>query len=235
MRKPHVEGKSLIRRISFVGTFSGAVKRLPAFDKTRHIVPKFASDRAQAFLAKLCQDELEEWGEELFSNVRQAMEYRRKDVSLNCESGVARLEAKDFVLQRSYTLDGDSPDTYLVETELLDVGGSDLLHYGPFNDCVGPLFDQMRCFFGSELSVEGLIDGVEDAEGSGLLAEYPSTCEYCDIRLVDCNAVFRFDSASLEIRFSTFGNPGQLADAYARVAAAFEAEEALSRLIQLPR
>lgn len=235
MAEEQVEEKSMIRRISFVGEFSGIVKRLPAFDKTRHVVPKFASDRAQMFLAKLCQEELEEWGEAIFANARHAMQYRRKDLSLTCESGLARLEAKDFVIQRSYTLMEDSPDSYLVETELLDVGGSELLSFGPFNDCIGPLFDRMRCFFRRELSVEGLIDGVEDAEGTGLVAHYPSSCEHCDVRLSGCDAVFRFDCSSLEIRFTTFGTPSQLAEAYARVAEAFERDEELSRLIPLPR
>ncbi|MCH6257992.1 hypothetical protein MLD52_15640 [Puniceicoccaceae bacterium K14] len=225
----------MIRKISFVGEFSGQVKRLPGFDKSFHTVPKFASDRAQQFLAKICHGELEEWGESIFADTRAAMEYRRKDISLDCEAGLARLEAKDFILQRCYTLIEDTPSSYLVETELLDLGSSELLMYEPFNNCIGPLFDRMRCRFSTRLSVEGLIDGVEDSDDSGLVADYPSDCEHCDVRLANCDAVFHFDSASLEVRFATFGTPAQLAQAYQQVADAFSSNEELAQLLPLPK
>ena len=62
-----VADKRLISQLTLVGEHQGMVKRFDGFDKSRHTVPKFASDRAQQFLARLAEPELVEWSESLFS------------------------------------------------------------------------------------------------------------------------------------------------------------------------
>lgn len=211
-RKGAAQG--IVRQLTLFGDYEGLVKRFGGFDKARHTVPKFASDRAQLFLARLAEPELTEWGEERFAAYREAMNYRRKDISLVVEAGVARIESKDFILERRYLLNEDSPESYSAETELLEASSLDLLESEPFNEATGPVFERLRCHFKREVSVESLIDGIEDSEKRELSIDYPSTCEYCDTRLEGLNAVFRFDSASLEIRFPSYGVPKQLMDAF---------------------
>ena len=210
--------KNLIDCLTLVGRQEGMVKRMDDFDKSRHTVPRFASDRAQLFLAKLAEPELVEWGEELFAGFREAMVYRRKDISLAVDNGVARIESKDFVLERRYSLQEDSPDSYDIETELMNASGADLLEHEAFNQAVGSSFERMRCVFRREVLVEDLVDGIEDAEAGGVTVTYPSTCEYCDVRIEGQEAIFRFDSATLEIRYPSFGMPRQLIAAYRAMA-----------------
>ena len=120
-------GKELIARVSFFGREEGPVKRFPDFDKSRHTAPKFASDRAQQFLARLAEPELNEWGEERFSAFRESMRYRRKEIALVVEGGTGRIESKDFTIEKRYSLVEGSPDRYLAETELLEASSSSLL------------------------------------------------------------------------------------------------------------
>ncbi len=207
-------GKDLITRISFVGMEEGQVKRFPDFDKRLHTAPKFASDRAQQFLGRLAGPDLNEWGEELFAAFREAMGYRRKEIAFVSEGGTGRVESKDFTVERRYSLIEDRPDCYSVETELLEIGSANLLEDASFNGAMGPLFECMRCLFSKSVSVEGIIDGLEEASDRGLSIEYPSSCEYCDARIENMNAIFRFDAVSLEIRFPGFGTPGQLVESY---------------------
>jgi len=211
-RKGAVQG--IVRQLTLFGEHEGLVKRFDAFDKARHTVPKFASDRAQLFLARLAESELAEWGEERFGAYREAMNYRRKDIAVVVEAGRARIESKDFTIERRYLLNEDSPDRYRVETELLEASSLGLLEDEPFNEATGPVFERLRCHFKREVSVESLIDGIEDSEEQELSVDYPSTCEHCEAKFEGLNAVFRFDSASLEIRFPSFGVPKQLIDAF---------------------
>ncbi len=224
---------NLIRHLTLVGEQEGVVKRLDGFDKSRHTVPRFASDRAQQFLARLAEPELVEWGEELFAAYREAMEYRRKDITLSVENGVARIASKDFALERRYSLIEDSPDSYRFETELMDASGLELLEHEPFNQSTGSLFERMRCVFKREISVEDVVDGIEDAKESDLSVDYPSTCESCDVRIAGQNAVFRFDAATLEIRYPSFGMPRQLIEAYRAMANALASVDVVGDLVRI--
>jgi len=223
----------LIRNLSFVGQFEGLVKRMDGFDKSRHTPPKFASDRAQQFLARLAEPELTEWGEELFTAFREGMGYRRKDISLSIENGSARIEAKDFTLERRYELFHDEPDSYWVETELREAVSSDFLEEGGFNESVGPQFERLRCVFQRETRVEDVIDGIEEAEGSMVSVDYPSTCEHCEARIEGLDAIFRFDAATLEVRFPSFGMPRQLIGAYRAMSDALADVEVMRDLLAL--
>jgi len=227
-------GKRLIARVSFLGKEEGQVKRFPDFVKSRHTVPKLASDRAQQFLARLAEPELREWGEERFSAFRDAMGYRRREIAFLVEGGTGRIESKDFTIEKRYSLIEDSPDCYLAETELLGAGGLDLLENASFNGAVGPLFESMRCLFSKSVSVEGIIDGLEEKRLEDLSVDYPSTCSHCNVRIENMNAMFRFDAISLEIGFPGFGTPKQLIDSYRTlvdsVGDAWPIEEALPGL-----
>jgi len=225
--------KNLIQCLTLVGLQEGLVKRMDGFDKSRHTAPRFASDRAQQFLARLANPELSEWGEELFAAFREAMKYRRKDISLVVENGTARIESKDFVLERRYSLQEDSPEYYAIETELMNASSADLLELEAFNQTIGPLFERLRCVFKREVLVEDLVDGIEDAEGGEVTVTYPSTCEYCDARIEGLDAVFRFDSATLEIRYPSFGMPRQLIDAYRVMAKELASVEVVKDLLFL--
>lgn len=204
----------LVRGITLAGVHEGLVKRFDGFDKSRHTVPKFASDRAQQFLGRLAEPELIEWGESLFASYRETMDYRRKDISLAVDGGVARIESKDFVLERRFTLVEESPDSYQVETELLNASSLELLSDEGFNQATGDLFERMRCMFRKSVLVEDIVDGLESDSEWPISIEYPSTCVYCDVRIDNIDAVFRFEPASLEIRYPRFGTPMQLANAF---------------------
>lgn len=228
-----VADKRLIQQLTLVGEHEGLVKRFSGFDKSRHTVPKFASDRAQQFLGRLAERELAEWSEELFAAYRESMGYRRKDISLVVEGGVARIESKDFVLERRYSLDEDSPQRFRVETELMNASSLDLLGHEPFNQATGSLFDRMRCHFKREVSVESMVDGIEDCVESHVTVDYPSTCEYCDARIEGLDPVFRFDSASLEIRFRSYGMPRQMIQAYRAMAGRLASIEVMKDVLSL--
>lgn len=229
----NVADRRIIQQLTLVGEQEGLVKRFAGFDKSRHTVPKFASDRAQQFLTRLAEPELVEWSEALFAAYRESMQYRRKDISLVVDGGTARIESKDFVLERRYSLIEDSPDRYLIETELVEASSIEMLEHTPFNQSTGPLFERLRCVFKREVSVESVVDGIEDCNESGITVDYPSTCEFCDARIERIDAVFRFDSATLEIRFPSYGMPRQLIQAYRSMAEKLGSVEAIRNLLPL--
>ena len=74
---------------------------------------------------------------------------------------------------------------------------------------------------------------VREPEEGEVTVIYPSTCEYCDARIEGLDAVFRFDSATLEIRYPSFGMPRQLIDAYRAMAKELAKVEVVKDLLPL--
>ena len=225
---------SIVQTIALIGVTRGLVKRLPGFDKSRHTVPKWASERAQQFIGSICEPELREWGEGIFSELRTAMSYKRKDLRLTLNDGEAVMEAKDFALKRRYFLNEEDLSEYIVETELLDLGSAELLRYAKFNDAIGPLFDQLRCLFRKEQSVEGVIDAIEEASTSEIRVDYPSDCESCEVRIEGVDAVFRFDSISVTVKLPRFCSPCELANAIEGFSSAIKENGDLADQVPLP-
>lgn len=224
-----VEG--VFQSITLVGEQEGSVKRLSGFDKSRHTVPRFASDRAAKFLGRICGEELSEWGDGLFRALRHALGYKRQEISLDYDRGMARLVAKDFVLERGYSLVSEAPGNYRIDTELSDVSSWELFELDAFNSALGPLFDRMRCVFRRSLDLESFIDAIEEREESGITVEYPGDCMYCEARIQNFDAVFHFDAAELQIRFATFGSPTQLHAAWKKFESAFVANPTIGLLL----
>ncbi len=214
-----------------VGKQYGLLKHLSGFDKSRHTVPKFANDRARVFLGKICRRELEEWAEALYSDLRVELEYKRKEISLACSDGTALIRSKDFEIQRQYSLCEDDLQTYQISTELVFLGSFDLAITDAFNATVGSLFDRMRCEFITALEVETIIDSIEARSDSQISVNYPSSFQYCDCRIHELDAVFRFTSQFLEIRFPAFNVPKQIVDAFIQLRESFAMDPLFAELL----
>ena len=89
---------SIVAEIAFIQRSGGLVKALPGFKKSHHTIPDAANGATNAFLGKICADELGSEAEALFQAVRAGLGYKRKDISLSLVSPGAVLTAKDFLV-----------------------------------------------------------------------------------------------------------------------------------------
>lgn len=224
--------QSAIRSLALVGRAGGEVRRLEAFDKKRHTVPDRVCGATQAFLEKLCEPELEEAAEELFRSVRAAFGYKRKELSLSVGAGFARMEARDFVLEMRYELDEEDASFYVVETQVKDVASRDLLESDAFGDAVGRRFDRLRCGLSSGVSVEAVIDAVEEDETGETSVDYPSDCAWCTVQVEGVAGEVFFDGAVLEVRYGRMATAGELMVAFERIGERFFRTAGLESLLR---
>ncbi|MBD5780797.1 hypothetical protein IEN85_14955 [Pelagicoccus sp. NFK12] len=216
-----VGARGLVRSLAIVGRTRGEVRRLAAFDKKRHTVPDRVCGATQAFLEKLCEEELSEEAEALFQAARERFRYKRKEISLSVASGLARLETKDFVLELRYELDEEEPAEYVVETSVKDVASRDLLESAAFNAAVGPRFDRLRCALSGQVSVERVIDAVEEDESGETQVDYPSDCSSCTVRIEGVLGEVYVDGAVLEVRYGKLTAAGVLMETFERLGTQF--------------
>ena len=222
---------SVLRSLSLVGRVGGEVRHLAGFDRKRHTVPEQANGTTQAFLAKLCAGDLAGEAEGLFRQARERFGYKRREISLAVDGGVARLEAKDFVLELRCELEAAEPSRYFFETELTQVGSRDLLDTEAFGAAIGRRFDRLRCGFRLGASVEAVIDAVEADETGDLTVDYPSSCAECSVRIEGMDAEIVVTGAMLEVRFRRLATAGELLQAFESVGERFAASPGLADLV----
>lgn len=223
---------SVIAEIGFIGRSGGAVKSLGGFRKPHHTVPDAVTPAASAFLARLCEAELEEQAEALFQQVRTGLGYKRRQVSLSVASPAATLAAKDFVVEIAYSLEERDPARYAVTITLRDLRGAELLRTAEFAGIFAGRFTEIAFGLKKGAAVEAVVDAIEALDGQGgLRVDYPSDCHECTIGVEGVEAVVRCTGAALEVVFPRPGGPAELVDAFAAVREAFQISKLLRGLI----
>lgn len=224
--------RAVVSAINFVGRSGGTIKTLPGFRKPQHSVPDAANAATNAFLARICADELSSTAERMFQDVRTALAYKRKDISLSVASPVATLSAKDFSVEIAYAVDEHEPSRYCVTTILRDLLDADFARSEAFAGVFAGHFSEIEFALQKGVQVDAVIDAIEALDGDrGLRVDYPSDYRDCRIRVEGVDAEVRCTGASLEIVFTRPGSPAELIDAFAAVREAFQISKVLSGLI----
>ena len=226
----HSSSTSLVATLTLAGRTWGEVRRLDGFDKKRHSVPDQVNGATQAFLAKLCGQEIAEEGEAFFRSCRSVFGYKRRDLSLSIGTGTALLETKDFALELRCELDAEDPSRYFIESELTRVAGRDLLESDELAEAIGPRFDRLRLGIAGSLSVAAVIDAVEDDESGDLSVDYPSDCSMCAVRIEEVDAEIVVDGSTVELRFPRLATGANLIAAYDEIGGRFAEAPGLQAL-----
>ncbi len=222
MAKAAGDPHTFISRISLVGRGGGACKALRGFDRKRHTVPDMVNQATSGFLARLCAPELTSEAEDFFQRARSALNYKRKDLSLDITSPVAVLTARDFTLELTYALDEAEPASYLVTRTLHSLGNAALIAVPEFDGLFAGGFSAIHFALVKGVSVEAVIDAVENLDGDvALRVDYPSDCRDCTLTVAEVDAAVVCDGAALEMRFPRHGSPRELISAFGTVREAF--------------
>jgi hypothetical protein len=223
---------SVIAGIAFVGRSGGQVKTLGGFKKGHHSLPDAANSTTNAFLGKICERELADEAEALFQEVRTALGYRRKEITLTITSPLAVLTARDFAVEILYALDEREPARYATMTTLRDLTSVELARRDEFSRVFSGKFAEISFALQKGARVDAVIDAIEslDAE-AGLRVDYPSDYRDCVIRVTGVDAEVRCTGAALEVIFPRAGSPAELIDGFAAVREAFQISKALKALI----
>lgn len=209
------------------------MKSLAGFKKGHHSVPDAANATTHAFLGKLCGPELGEEAERLFQEVRTALDYKRKDITLSLASPMATLQARDFSVEIGYTLEEADPGRYVVTTVMRELRDFELARSEGFTRVFSRGFAEISFELKRGARVDAVIDAIEALDGEGGLAvRYPSDYADCTISVEGVEATVRCTGAALEMVFPRPGSPAELLEAFLAVREAFQISKALAGLIK---
>ncbi|MBM3867057.1 MAG: hypothetical protein FJ381_14405 [Verrucomicrobia bacterium] len=223
----------VVAGIAFLARGGGAVKALRGFRKGHHAVPEAVTPATSAFLARLCAEELAAEAEALFQQARTALDYKRKDLSLQVTAPTAVLTARDFTLELTYALDEGEPARYVTRTSLQGLRPGEVIRGEAFNGLFAGRFTEIAFALRKGVVVEAVIDAVEGlGEESALRVDYPSDCRECVLTVPEVAAAVRCTGVALEVVFPRGASPAELMAAFAAVRDAFGISRVLSGLIR---
>jgi len=223
---------SIVAEIAFIGRGGGAVKTLRGFKRGHHTLPDAANATTNAFLGKICADELAAEAETLFQAIRTGLGYKRKELSLSLASPSATLVTKDFHVEFLYQLEERDPFRYATTTTLRQLRSAEFARTEAFSSIFAKRFAEISFEFRNAAQVEAVVDAIEATdEASGLAVTYPSDCRDCEISVEGVDARVRCTATALQIVFPRAGAPSELIDAFEAVRAAFAISKELSGLI----
>lgn len=160
----------------------------------------------------------------MFQRARTAMNYKRKDISLDVGAGQATLTTKDFCWELAYALEAADPARYEITRTLHSLRSPDLVRVPEFDGLFAGQFDAVVFDLARGVRVEALIDAVEALDASedeGLRVDYPSDCSRCVLTAPGVTARVECDGSSLAMRFERMGSPAECLAEFAALREAF--------------
>jgi hypothetical protein len=148
--------------------------------------PKWGGTRAEEWVAKIVQGDIERELAEIHESIRANMVYIRKQLEVfPAEGGFGSIRTPDFQYTISVGLHDDFTQA-LFTSELSDVRHPDVLSDDGFTEIFDGSFEAIRLSFEKSINVEDLID---KAEAKRLPVDYPPDCSSCRFEAADGGTV----------------------------------------------
>ena len=204
--------------ISLVGSSNqGPINRLPGFDKKRHRVPTEVNDHTERFLSRLVEHELQHSIDQHFRLIRQALNYKRCDISANCQLSTGSATTKDFNYTLQYAIDSQDPSCYCIHTTLSEFKKVDFFQNSVFNELFQQTFDTLEFQLNQPLEIESIIDSFEEDTANKWVIDYPFDCTHCKVELLNGQAQAHFENNELLIKTNNRYAPSELLNKFQEI------------------
>ncbi len=197
-------------------------KSLSGFQKF-HRVPQAAGDAEQRLLHNISQSELDEDLDATFARLRNEFGFKRKElVASDVNFGGGKIETPFFDFEISVELDESEPGTVRFRQVISNVRDPEKLFGEPFQKVFDNRFSVLEITAPEPLSVEAVIDLVEEAEPVGVLVGYDKAATWCELTFSETRAVVRVDADTIRVTASAGGTPRTLFETFLDVRQHFE-------------
>jgi hypothetical protein len=131
---------------------------------------------------------------------REVFGYKRRDLTVDQpEQGSARLTAPDFEYTVRILPTPDDASLAVWQREVMLAGDSEALADGRISEVFGEL-DSVEYRFKNPLSIEDVVDRLEERDTHAVRVDYDSRCRWCEVSIEGLPATVRMENRSLVIR-----------------------------------
>lgn len=207
-QKPPPLDMTQLKRVLFRTDETGDIRKLSGFKKRFHHVPEDVNHRAAGFVASIAEQELSSDLESMFTAIRDAFAYKRKDVDLRGpRDGSGTIDTPHFTYSVSITQNPEEAAEYLLKREITDIKDPAIVFSDEFNDCFDGMFDTLEFHFGKQIEIKEVIDALEEA---GVKVYYDSAFTSVRLSLPSFPMQIELDEGSLRFLHPAAQPPREL-------------------------
>jgi hypothetical protein len=196
---------SAFKNASLTGTEFGSVKSLSGFRKGHH-VPDGHYSAAEQFVCTVGADDVKAQADEIFTGIRDAFGYKRKEVSYECYDGAATIKTPDFDVDLTIQQDPDDASDYMITTVVSTFRSPDVISEDAFNDLLSAYCDTVYIEFSEKLDMEEKIDEIEDIPALKKYLDYEPDCSSFSLELSSPKISIQVTTDSMTLTLTRSGD-----------------------------
>jgi hypothetical protein len=178
---------------------TGKVKSLAGYRKF-HRLPERVNASARKFVAELAHEDVKQDVDDVYSQVREALGYKRRDVEGSADRGSGFVRTPDFEYSVSADLADDDPATVVWRREVAGIRNPEVVLGRPFQQVFGAMFDTLVFEFTRPFDLEAWVDRIEEEVPAGVKVRTSSDCSSCDVHVRGFAGVIRLYRDWVEVQ-----------------------------------
>lgn len=188
-----------LKKASFLGFKFGSIKSLSGF-KRNYRIPEFVNDTTRSFVRDIGGDELTDDANNIFSDLKSNFKYKRREISMDQDHGVASILTPDFTVNISIDLDEEDLGQYQITIDVSEIKNPDSITSEEFAETFDNIFDRTAFYFSESPDIEEIIDIIEDIDDSDIIrVNYPADVSECTIFMRGFSGYIHVENYSISL------------------------------------
>jgi uncharacterized caspase-like protein len=175
------------------------VRSLSGFIKGSHTVPKAATGATQRFIESISENEVKEILERVHNGLKQHLKYSRRDIEVSHGDGRASIITPSFDYHVEVTISENDPSKAIFHEFIENISDGRIVLSDEFNSAFCQGFNSIDFVFQNAISIEGIIDTLEELKPAGMKLTYDASCTRLEIDIDDYSASLVIEPDRLRI------------------------------------
>jgi hypothetical protein len=215
-RSIDAELSSGFRNAYFRGTEGGSITRLSGFQKRSHKVPDRHSDAADGFVRRIGDPEVTGLANAIHDQLKDAFKYKRKDLTLDLDTGTATITTPDFNVDIAIAQDPVDEGQYVQTVSVSSFRTPGVVFEERFQSVFSDHCDTMVIDFTRKMSIADRVDQIEDDETLADYLSYEADLSSLTLELPNPKLRLRMTATSIEVSVPNARDIGRLLKNYKR-------------------
>ncbi|MBT3200183.1 MAG: caspase family protein [Phycisphaerales bacterium] len=210
-------GANQLKRVCLYAETFGDIRKLSGFIKAHHQPPKHTGAYAEEFVRKIGQVDVDEDSEATYQRLRDIFGFKRKDVQTDSYDGGGTIITPYFDYNVTVAMQLDDASGYVLRREISNIREPQQLFSEEFVQTFPNDFDTLEFETKSEISIDDLIDKIEDLEDDSIEVTHDKDATYCEIGLDSSNLTIHVTPRNFRLSLPHASSPKLLVESFFEV------------------
>jgi len=212
-----LNGANQLKRVCLYAETFGDIRKLSGFIKGSHKAPKHTGAYAEEFVRKIGQTDVNEDSEATYQRLRDIFGFKRKDIQTDSYDGGGTIITPFFDYNVTVAMNPDDASGYVLRREISNIREPHQLFSDEFVQTFPSDFDTLEFETKSEISIDNLIDKIEDLDDDSIQVTHDKDATYCEIELDSSNLTIHVTPRNFRLSLPHASSPKLLIENFFEV------------------